>query len=158
MATYSATNYAANGAEIRCNSQHPQWFSFTYKLGSTQTLASADVINFAKFGADQIVLQYSVYAKGSIAAATGNSLVKVAAINVSGNVADFGPTGTMAIGNATNAAQPGTTLGDALSLTLGTLTTATTSGTRSITLRVLVANKEASPSTASAIQTFPTLA
>ncbi len=156
MATYSATNYLANGAKLRSSSSQPEWFTLTYQVPTTLTLASADVIKFGKMGANQQIIAYALGANGSIAAGTGNSTLTVGSTNVSGNIADFG--GNDSTVGAFTSVDHVSADNDDLFVTLGTLTTATTSGARSVNLRVLVANQEMQPSQANTPFTFPTLA
>lgn len=158
MATYSSTNYLANGALVRSSSSQPEWFSFTYQVPTTLTLATGDVIKFAKMGANQQVIAYTIGANGSIASGTGTDgtltvgstdIVSAAIANFGGNDSTVG--GFVSVDHVSANE-------DDLKVTLGTLSTPTTSGTRSINLRVLVAAQEMQPSVARAPLTFPTLA
>lgn len=155
MATYNATNYDVQGAKIKASSEQPEWFSFTYQVPTTLTLATGDIIKFAKFAANQQVLQYSVGANNSIASGTGaDGALAVGSTSVDASVGDFG-------GNDSNIGEiivvdHVSADNDDLKLTLGTLSSATTSGTRSINLRVLVANQEARAQVIGPSISFPT--
>jgi hypothetical protein len=155
MATYTNSYYDAQGSKIRASSEQPEWFSFTYQVPTTLTLATGDIIKFAKFAANQQVLQYAVGANGSIATGTGaDGALAVGSTSIDTSVGNFGGNdssiGEIIVVDHVSADN------DDLKLTLGTLDTATTSGTRSITLRVLVANQEARASTPSTSISFPT--
>lgn len=157
MATYSSTNYLTNGAKVRSSSNQPEWFSYTYKLPSTLTLATGDVIKFAKMGANQQILQYAVSTTGSVGTGTGtDGALAIGSTSLDASVGNFGGTnasiGEIVVLDHVSADE------DDLKLTLGTMDTATTSGTRSIHLRVLVAAQTMTPSQTQAPQTFPTLA
>jgi len=148
MATYSTEQYLT-GAKVRTTADQPQWFSFTHSLPASTAYASADRINFAKMGDDHQIIAYRVNTNASIAADTGDSVLKVnddadgsaGDTDISGNIADLG--GAAAQQSAFIAVDHSTTDGGALFLTLGTLTTAVSTGERSVTLSVLVGRKEA---------------
>lgn len=140
MTTYNAQFYD-EGPKLRAPAEQPQWVRFTHKLPAGTAYATGDVINFAVMGAGQTILSYFVGTNASIAATTGNSLLKVGSTSLAGNIADFGGDDANVGGN-TSADANVSASGDALSLTLGTLGTAVSSGERSITLSVLVAQQE----------------
>lgn len=139
MATYDATNYDNSPIKLRSGAEQPTWFSFTYKVPTTLTLATGDIIRLAKAGSGQQIIAAQVGCTGSIAAGSGTSVIKTGSTTVA-SLGDFGG----ADGNAGIwSAGAHVTAADAdITLTLGTLTTATTSGARSINVRLLVAQQE----------------
>ncbi len=140
MATYTTENYT-NGARLRVTSDEPKWQSFTHKMPAGTAYATGDVIQFAKLGVGYSATAYAVATNASIAATTGNSLLKIGSTSLAGNIADFGGDDA-SVGGFCSADANVSAGGDALSLTLGTLGTAVSTGERTITLRVLVAKQE----------------
>lgn len=140
MATYTSQFYD-EGPKLRAASEQPQWVRLTHKLPAGTAYASADVINFALLGGNQSIMAYTVSTNASIAAATNNSLLKIASTSLAGNIADFGGADAL-VGGFCSGDSNISADGDALSLTLGTLDTAVSTGERSITLTVLLAQQE----------------
>lgn len=140
MTTYNSQFYD-EGPKLRAPTEQPQWVRLTHKLPAGTAYASADVINFAKLGVGQSVMAYTVSTNASIAATTGNSLLKIDTDSLAGNIADFGGANAL-VGAFCSGDNNISVAGDALSLTLGTLGTAVSTGERSITLSVLLASVE----------------
>lgn len=140
MTTYNSQFYD-EGPKLRAASEQPEWVRLTHKLPAGTAYASADVINFAKMGAGQSIMAFTVSTNASIAATTGNSLLKIDTDSLAGNIADFGGDDAL-VGAFCSGDNNISVDGDALSLTLGTLGTAVSTGERSITLTVLLAQQE----------------
>lgn len=141
MATFNA-QYYNQGPKVRATSEQPQWFHFTFTLPAGKGLADGDVIRFAKFGANQKVVSYEIGCDASFCSACDDA----GTLTLGATVIDASVEGdALATADRTNAENISVAHisadADALFLTVGDLTTATTTGTRKLSLGVLVAQQ-----------------
>lgn len=134
--TYTTLQYD-QGAKLRATSEQPQWYSVTFQLADGGALADSDVIKFAKLGANQKVLQYSLGCDASFASSCADDGV----ITVGSTDIDTSVEGdTIAVADRTNlesvAVAHVSADDDDLKFTVGNLTAASTSGVRKLTLSV----------------------